>query len=196
MSEKAIHYQRLALFEVLADRFGCPEAKRLPVKEKVAVIRRLGTDISGHAFITQALRAMKTVNKAKHHQSEHVRWAQAKAAAKRLAKKDAAEILASLHKPISRLAGQAEHHGVLAGLPTDLFFRTKEWRALRWRALHLYGRRCMSCGAVPADEARLTAAHVESRIARPDRAFDIANLRILCADCQVGRLSCVGQEDA
>lgn len=113
----------------------------------------------------------------------------AKVVAKKAAKRLEKEVLASLAKPVSRIAGQAEHLAVLANLPADRFFRTREWRRTRWEALNLYGRHCCSCGATPEDESRLTATHIESRLVAPHRAFDLANLRILCTDCHVGRRS-------
>lgn len=175
-------------FDALSRRYGCEEAARLSRKEKSAVLRRFATrEQTGAVFAALCAQGMRTMQREAMARHERDRAISTRAAARKAAKRHVADLLASLAAPVSRIAGQAEHLHVLAGLPADLFFRTPEWRRTRWEALNLYGRRCISCGAVPADEARLTATHVAGRLVRPDLAFDLANLRILCADCHIGR---------
>lgn len=176
-----------AQFDRLADKLGCQQAKVLPAKAKAFVMCRLSRSAGAtKAFADLALRELKKRQRIEMVRLERDRVAKMKAAARRQRARERDELLASLSKPVSRLAGQAEHLSVLAGLPSDIFFRTREWRRTSVEALNLYGRRCMSCGAVPADESRLRAVHIASRLVQPDLAFDLANLRILCTDCHVG----------
>jgi len=176
-------------FDALARQFGYPDATGIRAREKRIIMERLRRmarvdQKQFQASIMHALvYAQQRVERGLAAQRRHEQRSQAK----KLAKKIECDVLASLSKPVSRTAGRAEHLMVLANLPADRFFRTPEWRRTRWEALHLYGRRCCSCGAVPEDEARLTATHIVSRLVAPAKAFDLSNLRILCVDCHVGR---------
>jgi hypothetical protein len=186
-----------AQFDGLAERYGCPQAKKLPIKKKKAVLRHLNKgQPSADRFAALAIKAMSGLAKATIREADKTRAMQMKAAVRRAARREYDDMLASLAMPVSRIAGQAEHLNTLAGLPADLFFKTPEWRRTRWEALNNYGRRCISCGAVPEDEARLTATHVISRIVRPELAFDLSNIRILCVDCHIGRRTLTGSQDA
>jgi 5-methylcytosine-specific restriction endonuclease McrA len=184
----SVHRPPFEAFDGLADRYGCPQAKALPSKERHAVLRRYAANgCTAQAFVSAAIRSLKTLQRRRlthADREEQQRLARALRTEKRRGEE---ELLRSLSKPVSRIAGQAEHLRVLANLPADIFYRTPEWRRTRWEALALYGRRCVSCGAVPADEGRLTATHITPRLVRPELAFDLSNLRILCADCHVGQ---------
>lgn len=176
-------------FDHLARRFGYEEATSLRAKEKrVLMTRMAGRTMNARQFRDSVFHALQSAQR----KVERASAGRLRHAAKCLAKKREKDVLASLGKPVSRDAGRAEHLAVLAALPHDLFFRTKEWRRTRWEALNLYGRVCCSCGATPADESRLVATHVDSRLLRPDRAFALANIRILCTDCHIGRRALAG----
>lgn len=64
------------------------------------------------------------------------------------------------------------------------FYQTKEWRKLRFEALLLYGRKCMCCNAT---DAVMHVDHVKPRFKYPELELDIANLQILCEDCNMGK---------
>lgn len=92
----------------------------------------------------------------------------------------------SLREPVTREAGQAEHLTVLAGLPAEKFYSTKEWRKARLETILLQKKRCQICG-IGASKRSLHVDHIITRIARPDLAFTFRNLRVLCEDCHSGR---------
>lgn len=66
------------------------------------------------------------------------------------------------------------------------FYKSKEWRDLRYRALKLYGRLCMCCGRKPPDVA-LHVDHIIPRSKAPELELEITNLQILCEDCNLGK---------
>lgn len=66
------------------------------------------------------------------------------------------------------------------------FYRSKAWRDLRYKALKLYGRQCMCCGAKPPSVV-LHVDHIKPRSKYPELELDITNLQILCEDCNLGK---------
>lgn len=66
------------------------------------------------------------------------------------------------------------------------FYKSDAWRELRYKALKLYGRQCMCCGAKPPNTV-LHVDHIKPRSRFPDLALDIDNLQILCEDCNLGK---------
>ena len=59
------------------------------------------------------------------------------------------------------------------------FYLTKEWKALRKRALAAYGGVCVACGATE----RLQVAHIKPRGQYPHLALDMDNVQELCVHC-------------
>jgi hypothetical protein len=96
------------------------------------------------------------------------------------------KMLASWGVPVSREAEQPEHAGILAKLPAERFYSTKEWLQLRAEVIRNANSRCSLCGA-SAVQSRLHVDHIKSRIAHPEQAFTISNLRVLCEPCHRGR---------
>lgn len=88
--------------------------------------------------------------------------------------------------PVSRESSQPEHAGVLAKLPASKFYTTKEWLQLRVEVIRNAKSRCILCGASAA-QSRLHVDHIKSRVAYPELAFSIGNLRVLCEACHRGR---------
>ncbi|MFG1414035.1 HNH endonuclease signature motif containing protein [Xanthobacter sp. VTT E-85241] len=93
---------------------------------------------------------------------------------------------ASWDLPVSKEAAQPEHAGVLAKLPAERFYTTKEWLQLRVEVIRNAKSRCGMCGA-SAKQVRLHVDHIKSRVAYPELAFAIKNLRVLCEACHRGR---------
>ena len=176
-----------AAYWALAVRFDAPaDVSLLPTRLKHAVLRRLlfhnpGGDPASN-FVAWSIREMKKANRLRLKEREKT------AGEKRRAAKevDRAVIKASLTLPVSKIAGQAEHLVVLAALPDAAFRRTPEWRRTRYQAIERARSRCMSCGRGPKDGAVLEARHIVSRIAAPERAFDLFNIRVVCTDCGLG----------
>ena len=66
------------------------------------------------------------------------------------------------------------------------FFRSREWRQLRYDALKLHGRKCQCCGATP-ETTVLHVDHIKPRSKYPELQLSIDNLQVLCEDCNFGK---------
>jgi 5-methylcytosine-specific restriction endonuclease McrA len=69
----------------------------------------------------------------------------------------------------------------------EKFFSSNEWKKLRFNALQKYRNKCCSCGASSLSGTVLHVDHVKPRSIYPELAFDIKNLQVLCADCNLGK---------
>ena len=68
------------------------------------------------------------------------------------------------------------------------FYATKEWRSLRWEVLSKSDGRCAMCGHTAQTSGRsMHVDHIEARSKRPDLELHIANLQVLCEDCNLGK---------
>jgi len=67
------------------------------------------------------------------------------------------------------------------------FYKSPQWRALRYRVLVEQGRRCVCCGATPKDGVRMHVDHIKPKSLHPELAFDPSNLQVLCEDCNLGK---------
>ena len=67
------------------------------------------------------------------------------------------------------------------------FYKSREWKALRYQALVLHGGRCQCCGATAQDGAVLHVDHIKPKSKYPALALEITNLQVLCADCNMGK---------
>jgi hypothetical protein len=177
-------------FDALCDAFGVAEAKALGRKNRHAVLRRWTRHtkiLSAARFADEARRCLlQEQSQILLHRAKDVA-VQAKAKARRDERQEVDAIARSIHDPVSRLAGLPEHLVVLARLPQAAFHRTPEWRRTRWEALRLAQRRCHQCGRHVADEATLEAVHLVGRHERPDLAFALTNVVVLCDRCRPGR---------
>lgn len=68
--------------------------------------------------------------------------------------------------------------------PRHPFYDADPWRRLRYRALTLYGRRCMSCGTT---SAVFHIDHIKPRSRYPELELEISNLQVLCEACNMGK---------
>lgn len=66
------------------------------------------------------------------------------------------------------------------------FYKTKEWRTLRFVVLRKFGFKCLGCGRGP-DKCVLHVDHIKPRIAYPELELDLNNLQVLCEDCNLGK---------
>lgn len=67
------------------------------------------------------------------------------------------------------------------------FYKSWEWKKLRFEILKFYGRRCMCCGAAPEDGKVIVVDHI-----KPVKKFwalrlDFNNCQVLCNDCNMGK---------
>lgn len=66
------------------------------------------------------------------------------------------------------------------------FYKSPEWRQLRYKALVKNGRKCLACGA-HGDGIVLHVDHIKPRSKYRELELDINNLQVLCEDCNIGK---------
>jgi len=72
-------------------------------------------------------------------------------------------------------------------LPKD-FYKSEEWRKLRYKVLRKYSAECMCCGRSKKYHGIVIHVdHVKPRSKYPHLALDFKNLQILCEDCNLGK---------
>jgi len=69
------------------------------------------------------------------------------------------------------------------------FYKSDEWREVRYKALVMHGAQCQCCGATRADGVKLHVDHIKPKSKFPELALDIKNLQILCEDCNLGKMA-------
>lgn len=72
---------------------------------------------------------------------------------------------------------------MMAMKPTDPFYATERWRALRIRVLRRDRWRCVLCGAPVHARKAARIDHIKPRRQHPELAWDERNLRTLCVRC-------------
>lgn len=69
----------------------------------------------------------------------------------------------------------------------DGFYKSLEWRSLRYLVLKNCGGRCMCCGNRPSGGIVLHVDHIKPRKTHPHLALALDNLQVLCSDCNIGK---------
>jgi len=64
------------------------------------------------------------------------------------------------------------------------FYKTREWRDVRSKALVKHGKRCQCCNST---EGHLHVDHIKPRSLFPELELDLNNLQILCEGCNIGK---------
>ena len=164
--------------------------QNLSAQEQKNVLRRLAFHTQGHPCreVFQGL-VLRELQRRQGHRIKHedVKANRADQRAVKIERRrDRQALEASLTLPVSRLAAEAEHLAVLAALNDGPFTRTPEWRKTRWQAIVMAGSACSVCGGGPREGKRLVARHIVSRIVAPEKAFDLFNIRVRCAECDTG----------
>lgn len=67
------------------------------------------------------------------------------------------------------------------------FYKSWEWKQLRYQVLNYYGRTCMCCGASSLDGKVMVVDHVRPVSKYPKLALDFHNCQVLCNDCNMGK---------
>lgn len=67
------------------------------------------------------------------------------------------------------------------------FYRSKEWRRLRYQAFSEYGNKCCVCGRGPNDGMVMHVDHIKPRSLYPHLALTLSNLQIMCNECNVSK---------
>ena len=65
------------------------------------------------------------------------------------------------------------------------FYRSDQWRQLRYRVIQKNGGTCMACKAT---DKPIHVDHIKPRSLYPELELDEDNLQILCEDCNLGKL--------
>lgn len=69
------------------------------------------------------------------------------------------------------------------------FYRSDEWRRLRYRVLRKFGFKCMACGRDANDGVKIHVDHIKPRSVKPWLELEESNLQVLCEDCNLGKSS-------
>lgn len=67
------------------------------------------------------------------------------------------------------------------------FYKRKEWRELRYKALLKSDGKCCVCGASKQTGAVLHVDHIKPRYKYPDLELCLDNLQVLCEACNMGK---------
>ena len=67
-------------------------------------------------------------------------------------------------------------------IPSQDFFKMREWQSLRRSVLKKYGLRCMKCGV---SRCELHVDHIFPRSKFPHLQFEFSNLHVLCRGCNM-----------
>lgn len=62
------------------------------------------------------------------------------------------------------------------------FYKTEKWVWIAKKVKTLYGRKCMKCGT---ESGAMHADHIRPRSLYPSLEFDIMNIQVLCAKCNM-----------
>lgn len=71
-----------------------------------------------------------------------------------------------------------------AGMLGQEFYRTRQWRELRYQAFRLHGNKCQCCSA---SNVMLHVDHIKPRSTHPGLELQLDNLQILCEPCNIGK---------
>lgn len=68
------------------------------------------------------------------------------------------------------------------------FYHTEEWRLMRYEALKRDGARCGCCGRTPREHGIVVNVdHIKPLRVFWDLRLELANLQVLCGDCNEGK---------
>ena len=74
-----------------------------------------------------------------------------------------------------------------ASIPGSLFYKSPEWRRLRYIVLSKRGNKCECCGQSPKTGSVIHIDHVKPRSIYPELSLAEDNLQVLCDDCNLGK---------
>ena len=64
------------------------------------------------------------------------------------------------------------------------FYKTREWRDVRYKALVRFGKKCQACGETGG---YIHVDHIMPRSLHPDLELQLDNLQVLCEACNIGK---------
>ncbi|CAI2065962.1 HNH endonuclease [Serratia ficaria] len=96
--------------------------------------------------------------------------------------KGRAKVTSSPHQTIRKNTKQRMRH------EKDLFYRSSEWRSLRYQVLREQSAYCSCCGRSPRlHGVVLHVDHILPRSKFPHFALEKSNLQVLCDDCNLAK---------
>lgn len=70
----------------------------------------------------------------------------------------------------------------------DRFFKSEEWRTVRYKVITLHNGQCAACGRSKKEHGCVMHVdHIIPRSWQPELALEISNLQLLCEDCNLGK---------
>jgi len=70
---------------------------------------------------------------------------------------------------------------------TSVFYKSREWAVLRYKALKKHSGRCQLCGRTAADGSVISVDHIKPIRKYPHLAMEETNLQVLCRVCNRGK---------
>lgn len=90
--------------------------------------------------------------------------------------------------PKKKIKGNAGNKKAVSRKEREAFYKSNEWRDLRYRVLRKYDARCCACGRTPKEHGVVVHVdHIIPRSKRVDLSLDFNNLQVLCEDCNLGK---------
>jgi 5-methylcytosine-specific restriction endonuclease McrA len=76
--------------------------------------------------------------------------------------------------------------GRMEAAPWRAWYKTRDWKHLRWECLSRDGFRCQGCRRLVADTSQLVADHKTPHRGNPELFWTLAGLQTLCKPCHDG----------
>lgn len=76
---------------------------------------------------------------------------------------------------------------IISKTDAEAFYRSYEWRKLRYQIIQRDGGRCLCCGASPSTGATLHVDHIKPLRLHWSLRLDPTNLQTLCEECNHGK---------
>ena len=73
--------------------------------------------------------------------------------------------------------------------PSEEFYKSKQWKELRYMALRLSEGKCNLCGATANDGVKIHCDHIKPRSKFPELELDLDNIQVFCEDCNLGKMN-------
>lgn len=107
-------------------------------------------------------------------------------------KKTIKQELAAVKKQLFELTQKAsksfkDYPKYTAGMDGD-FYRTKEWRSLRWDVISKANGKCLVCGKSNKEHGVIMHVdHIKPRSKFPELELVKSNMQLLCEECNIGK---------
>ena len=90
-------------------------------------------------------------------------------------------------KEVQSLSLKPYSHPDLGKEKYNAFYKSTEWKQLRYLALSNSEGRCQCCGARASDGVTMHVDHIKPRSRYPKLELSLDNVQVLCSDCNQGK---------